>query len=144
MNQRQAWDLLVETTLGLVADDGSDVVNAEEFEGRWAVRMAQQTRDFTTVWFTVGERTVGFEAYLLPNPSSGHHEVYRQLLARNFAMWRAHFAIDRKGDLFLVGRVPLSDLTSGVIDEVFGAVYEAVELSFRSLLRAVRAGQEPE
>ncbi|MDH3607115.1 MAG: YbjN domain-containing protein [Acidimicrobiia bacterium] len=136
MNEESAWGLLTETTLRLVADDGSDVVNAEEYEGRWAVRMAQQTRDFTTVWFDVGERTVGFEAYVLPNPPGGHQEVYRQLLSRNQRMWRTHFAIDRDGDVFLVGRVPLSDFTPTTIDEVLGAVYEAVELSFRSLIEA--------
>ncbi len=136
MNRSAAWSLLTECSLALVADDQSDVVNAEEFEGRWAIRMAQQTRDFTTVWFSVGERTVGFEAYVLPNPPVGHQEVYRQLLTRNHRMWRTHFGIDRDGDVFLLGRVPLDDFTPHALDEILGAVYEAVELSFRSLVRS--------
>ena len=132
----QAWNLLTETTLRLVEEDDSDVVNAEEYEGRWAVRMAQQVRDFTTVWFEVGERTVGFEAYVMPDPPAGHQEVYRQLLTRNYGLWRTHFGIDRDGDVFLTGRVPLTDFTTDALDEVLGGVYEAVELSFRSLIRA--------
>jgi hypothetical protein len=43
-----AWKTLTEASLALVADQSSDVVNAEEFEGRWAIRMVQQVRDFTT------------------------------------------------------------------------------------------------
>ena len=50
----------------LVSDETSDVVNAEEYEGRWAVRMAQQVRDFTTVWFDVGEITVGVRGVRAP------------------------------------------------------------------------------
>ncbi len=136
MRSSQAWDLLTDASRRLVADEGSDVVNAEEYEGRWAVRMAQQVRDFTTVWFEVGERTVGFEAYVLPNPAGGHQEVYRQLLTRNHRMWRARFSIDSDGDVFLTGRVSLEEWSSQALDEVLGAIYEAVELSFRAMLRA--------
>lgn len=135
MRDPAAWDVLVRASGRLVADASSDVVNAEEYEGRWAVRMGQQVRDFTTVWFDVGERTVGFEAYVLPNPAGGHHEIFRQLLARNHRLWRTHFSIDRDGDLFLVGRVSLDEWNETVLDEVLGAIYEAVELSFPALIR---------
>jgi len=50
-------------------------------------------------------------------------------------LWRAHFSIDKDGDLFLVGRVSLDEWNETVLDEVLGAVYEAVELSFPALLR---------
>ena len=135
MNRAEAWDLLATTSLALVDDPSSDVVNAEEFEGRWAVRLRQEARDFTTVWFDVGDLTVGFEAYVLPNPPLRHQEIYRQLLTRNHRMWRAHFSIDQDGDLFLVGRVSLNEWTPDALDTVLGTIYEAVELSFRSLIR---------
>ena len=136
MRRSQAWDLLTAASARLVADETSDVVNAEEYEGRWAVRMAQQARDFTTVWFEVGDLTVGYEAYVVPQPPGGHQEVFRQLLTRNHRLWRAHFSIDRDGDVFLVGRVSLAEWGEDVLDEVLGTIYEAVELSFRALLRA--------
>jgi len=136
VNRSQAWEILTEGSEKLVSDSSSDVVNAEEYEGRWAVRMAQQVRDFSTVWFTVGERTVGFEAYVLPNPPGGLQEVYRQLLTRNHRLWRTHFSIDKDGDVLLTGRVSLEEWSARVLDEVLGAIYEAVELSFRALVRA--------
>jgi hypothetical protein len=43
-------------------DPESSVEYAEEVEERWAVRMRQETRDATTVWFDVGERSLTFEA----------------------------------------------------------------------------------
>ncbi len=92
-------------------------------------------RDFTTVWFEVGDLTVGYEAYVAPHPPRALEEVYRQLLSRNHRMWRAHFSIDREGDLHLVGRVSLAEWGTTALDEVLGAIYEAVELSFRALVR---------
>jgi hypothetical protein len=136
MKRREAWDVLTAATRALVDDPSTDVVNAEEYEGRWAVRLQQEVRDFTTVWFDAGDLTVGFEAYVLPTPRFAVQEVYRQLLTRNHRLWRAHFSIDRHGDLFLVGRVSLAEWSSTVLDEVLGTVYEAVELSFRALVRA--------
>lgn len=135
MDRRSAWDGLVAWTGAMVLDPDSDVVNAEEYEGRWAVRMQQQVRDFTTVWFDVGDLTVGFEAYVLPNPPRGHEAVFRQLMIRNHRMWRTHFSIDRDGDIHLVGRVPLTDWSPGALDAVLGSIYEGVELSFRSLVK---------
>lgn len=135
MNRTAAWDVLTVASKRLVTDETSDVVNAEKYEGRWAIRMAQQVRDFTTVWFDVGDRTVGFEAFVLPNPRRGHQEIYRQLLTRNHRMWRAHFSIDRDGDIHLVGRVGLEEWSAASLDQVLGAVYEAVELSFQGLVR---------
>jgi hypothetical protein len=39
-------------------DPDSSVEYAEEVECRWAVRMRQEVRDATTVWFDVGERSL--------------------------------------------------------------------------------------
>ncbi len=136
VNRDQAWELLGAVSQAWAEDETSDVVFAGEYEGRWAVRMAQQARDFTTIWFDVGDLTIGYEAYVSPNPPRGHLEVYRQLLRRNERLWRVHFAIDKDEDVFLVGRVALTEVTAPVLDEVVGAIYEAVELSFRSLIEA--------
>ena len=119
-----------------VDDPDSDVVAAELVERRWAVRMAQQTRDFTTVWVTPGDRTVSFEVYVLPAPPRRVEEVYRQLLFRNHRSWRVHFAIDRDGEIYLFGRVDVAQATEETLQYVFAEIYELVDLSFRSLIRA--------
>jgi hypothetical protein len=119
-----------------VADETSDVVAAELVDGRWAVRMAQQTRDFTTVWVDPGELTVSFEAYLLPPPPENREEVFRQLLFRNEKAWLVHFAIDGNSEIYLRGRIPVDQATEQTLQLVFGEVYQSVETSFRALLSA--------
>lgn len=120
---------------GWVADPDSDVVAAELVERRWAVRMAQQTRDFTTVWVTPGDLTVAFEAYVLPAPPRRMEEVYHQLLVRNNRAWRVHFALGRDGGIYLFGRVEAGHATEETLQYVFAEIYELVELSFRPLIR---------
>ncbi len=142
MDRAEARGLVAAVTAAWAADPASDVVWAGEHEGRLGVRMAQRVRDFTTVWFDVGDRTVGVEAYVLPAPPGDAAEVHRQCLRRNESAWRVHFALDRHGDVFLLGRVPLDELSAEELDAVLGAVYEAVEVSFRSLVRAGFARRE--
>ena len=122
-------------------DPESSVEYAEELEGRWAVRMRQQVRDATTVWFTVMERSLEYEAYVIPLPPEAV-EVMRQALVRNQRAWRAFFAVDRDGDLLLRGRVPADRVTLLELDKVLGEVYETIELSFRPMVGAIAASRE--
>ncbi len=131
-----ALDLLVATTSSWADDDATDVVWAGSHEGRWGIRMAQLIRDFTTIWFDIGDRTLASEAYLLPPPRFNAEAVYRSCLARNWTSWPVAIAIDRQGELYIRGRVPLEVVTEETIDQLVGATYELVELSFRRLVDA--------
>ena len=136
MTRNEASALVRSVTTAWRDDERSGVVWAGSFEGRWGLRMRQSCREATTVWFDVGDLTVGFEAYLLPAPSHNAAEVYRQCLARNHRSWPAASSVDRVGDIYIRGRIPLSDLGPLRLDEAVGAVFELVELSFRPLLVA--------
>ena len=125
-----------------IEDPGSSVEYAEEVEGRWAVRMSQETRDATTVWFDVGERSLIFEAYVLPEPVAPA-EVHRQALLRNRRAWRCFFALDHENAIVLRGRLAASSVTLDELDRVLGEVYETIELAFRPMVRAGFPGASP-
>ena len=122
-------------------DPDSSVEYSEELEGRVAVRMRQQARDATTVWFEVGERSLKFEAYFMPAPPSAE-EVHRQALTRNMSSWRVFFALDDEGSVVLRGRLPAERVTLEELDFVLGEIYEMVEVAFRPMIRAGFAGRE--
>jgi hypothetical protein len=128
--------LLEDTTARWIDDPASDVVWGGEFEGRWGVRMRQQVRDFTTVWFDVGDRTLGYEARVIGPPPHDREEVFRQCLVRNQRGWRVHFTLDAEGGVSLRGRAPLDSIDADELDAILGAVYETVESSFRALIGA--------
>lgn len=116
-------------------DEEGSVEYAEEVEGRWAVRMRQETRDATTVWFDLGERSLRFEAYVLPPPPASA-EVYRQALMRNARAWRCFFALDPENAIVLRGRLAADLVTIEELDRVLGEIYETIELAFRPMVRA--------
>lgn len=122
-------------TDGWAADPDGDVVWAGDHEGRRGVRMRQTVRDFTTVWFRVGERTVAVEAGVIPAPRHRHEQVYRQCLLRNLRTRRIHFALDPDGEVVLVGRIPVEELSAAELELTLGEVWEAIEVAFPPLVR---------
>lgn len=122
-------------------DPESSVEYAEELEGRWAVRMRQETRDATTVWFEVGERSLRFEAYVLPLPD-GAVDAFQQALVRNSSSWRTFFALDEENGLLLRGRLPEDQVTPLELDLALGEIYDTIEVAFRPLLRSAFPGRE--
>ena len=133
---------ILEQRIQIWLDDAeSSVEYAEEVDGRWAVRMRQQTRDATTVWFDVGERSLRYEAYLMPAPDSAG-EVHRQALVRNMRTWRVFFAVDHEGAIVLRGRLAAAHVTLTELDFVLGEIYEVVEVAFRPMINAGFDGRE--
>ncbi len=128
-------DVLEERIRLWLDDEESSVEYAEEVEGRWAVRMRQEARDATTVWFDIGERSLEFEAYVLPEPRAPG-EVHRQALVRNARAWRCFFALDADNAIVLRGRLAADRVSLEELDRVLGEVYETIEVAFRPIVRA--------
>jgi aminopeptidase N len=51
-------------------------------ERRWDVRMRGEQKEYTTVWLTLGQRTLRYETYVMPAPEDHHSEVYDERIAR--------------------------------------------------------------
>jgi hypothetical protein len=137
VSQEVVRRLVEEVTGRWAADASSGVVWAGDHEGRRGVRLYQQGRDFTTVWFGTGERTLSVEAFVFSAPPPGRREeAFRQCLARNLATRRLHFALDRRGDVLLVGRVPLAEVTEEELGLLIGEGHEAIALILPALASA--------
>jgi cytosine/adenosine deaminase-related metal-dependent hydrolase len=55
-------------------------------------------------------------------------------MAKNASLYGIAFAINALGDIFLVGRLPLSAVTDREIDRLVGAVLQVSDSSFNPLL----------
>ena len=104
-------------------------------ETRWYVRMRGEDKDYITVWLTLGQRTLRFEAYVMPAPEENAAAVYENLLRRNQTLVGLHFAIGVEDAVFLRGDLPLVALTEAELDRIIGSLYATTEQCFRSLLR---------
>ena len=118
---------------------GTPVVRAiDRGEGdalRWYVRMTGEEKDFTTVWLTLGQRTLRYETYVMPAPEANAEQLYEQLLRRNERLVGAHFSIGIEDAVFLRGELPVAALTSDELDRAIGTLYATVEQCFRAFLR---------
>ena len=111
------------------------VDRGEPDEHRWYVRMHGEEKEFTTVWFTLGQRTLQFETYVMPAPEENAQVLYESLLRRNEKLVGAHFSIGQEDAVFLRGEIPLAALNEQELDRLIGTLYSTVEQSFGALIR---------
>ena len=110
-------------------------------EPRWYVRMIGEEKEFTTVWLTLGQRTLRYETYVMPDPPEHRSEVMELLLRRNDQLTGAHFSIGLEDAVYLRGEVPDSAVTADEIDRILGTLYTTVEANFRALVRLAFASR---
>ena len=104
-------------------------------ERRWYVRIRGDEKDVWTVWFTLGQRTLRYETYLVPAPEENHARFYEHLLRRNRRLTGLKLEIGSEDAVFLSGATPVDAVTEAAIDGVLGSMYAAVELIFRPAMR---------
>ncbi len=88
----------------------------------------------TACWVVVGQHGVLVEAFVCRRPDEAHEDVYRWLLWRNARLYGVHYALDKVGDIYLVGRLAHHALTADELDRVLGQVVEAADGDFNTLL----------
>ncbi|MGQ0716138.1 MAG: YbjN domain-containing protein [Pseudonocardiales bacterium] len=88
----------------------------------------------TTCWVLVGQHGVLVETFVCRHPDEAHEDVYRWLLRRNARLYGVHYALDKVGDIYLVGRLAHHAVTAGELDRVLGQVVEAADGDFNTLL----------
>ncbi|SRR5581483_1741054 len=110
-------------------------VDRDEQERRWYVRMKGEQKDTFTVWFTLRQRTLHFETYVMPAPEENHEQFYEHLLRRNLKLYGAAFAIGAEDAVFLVGQFPNEAVDDDELDRILGSLYAWVEQFFRPAMR---------
>ncbi len=116
------------------------VDRGEPGERRWYVRLRGDEKDFTTIWLTLGQRTLHYETYVMPAPEENHAAFYEHLLRRNAKLVGAQFCIGAENAVYLVGAFPTGalhdiEVADGELDRIVGSIYVCVEQCFRPALR---------
>lgn len=111
------------------------VERGEPGERRWFVRVRGEEKDVYSVWYTLGQRTLHYETYVMPAPEVNHAAFYEHLLRRNSRLYGVHFAIGAEDAVFLVGQIPARAVDDDQLDRILGTIYATVELCFWPALR---------
>jgi hypothetical protein len=111
------------------------VDRGEDDEIRWFVRMRGEEKEFTTIWLTLGQRTLKYETYVMPAPEENAEILYDMVLRRNDRLVGVHFSIGAEDAIFLRGELPLHALNEAELDRIVGTIYATVERTFPTLIR---------
>jgi Putative bacterial sensory transduction regulator len=102
--------------------------------GAYLVRLEGQHKLATMTWLITQAHSLHVEAFFCRQPDENHAEFYRYLLERGSRMYGVHFALDPVGDVYLVGRLPLTAVTPEEIDRLLGCVLSYSDENFDQAL----------
>ncbi|MEU2112162.1 YbjN domain-containing protein [Streptomyces sp. NPDC019507] len=108
--------------------------------GTYVVTLPGTRKLATTCSLRVGRHTLSVNAFVIRHPDENEAGVHRWLLERNLKLYGVSYAVDRLGDVYLVGRLPLSTVGPEELDRLLGTVLEAADGAFNSLLELGFAG----
>lgn len=111
-----------------------DVDHSRRELGNFIVTLPGTNRLQTHCWLVVRDHSLFVQAFVCRRPDEDHDAVYRFLLQRNARLYGVHYALDRVGDIHLIGRLALHAVTADELDRVLGQVLEAADGDFNTLL----------
>jgi hypothetical protein len=114
--------------------DSVEVEYDEIADGVFSFSLPGEKKLQTAVRLDVGKHALGIHAFVCRKPDEEHERVYRWLLERNLKMYGVAFAVDRLGDIYLDGRLPLAAATPDELDRLLGAVLTYADESFNTIL----------
>ncbi|MFI6053929.1 YbjN domain-containing protein [Streptomyces violascens] len=102
--------------------------------GTYVVTLPGTRKLSTTCSLRVGAHALSVNAFVVRHPDENEPAVHRWLLERNLRLYGVSYAVDRLGDVYLAGKVPLASVTPEELDRLLGVVLEEADGSFNTLL----------
>jgi hypothetical protein len=127
--ERQRLDAVLAAAL-----DEAELTYERTEPGSYLVRLPGQHKLATLCWLVVGDHSLLVEAFVMRRPDENREQVYDYLLRRTARTYGVHFSVDRNGDLYLVGHLPLAAVTGDEVDRLLGCVLTYADDSFDTLL----------
>lgn len=127
-----------ETLCAILDDQGLEYERPRD--GAYLVKLPGQHKLATMTWLIIGGHSLHVEAFFCRRPDENHAEFYAWLLRKNGGMYGVGFALDPVGDVYLVGRLPLSAVTPEEIDRILGCVLTYSDENFDRALELAFTG----
>ena len=102
---------------------------------RWFLRLLGEAKSVWSLWVSVHQRSLHFEAYFTPAPERNAERFYEHLLRRNRTTDDVAFCIGEEDAVFLRSKLALEHVSSDELDRTLGGFYTAVEDAFGTAVR---------
>ncbi|NNN22232.1 MAG: hypothetical protein HKL80_09565, partial [Acidimicrobiales bacterium] len=93
-----------------------------------------QVKVYTTVWFSLDQRSLQVESQLMPAPEEDVERCYEFLLRKNSKLVGLHLAVGMENAIYLVGSFPVVSLTGELLDEILGSAWTYSEEIFSTAM----------
>ena len=103
-------------------------------ENTFMVTLPGEKKLQTHCALVVGDHSLSINAFVIRKPDENAGAVHEWLLKKNASMYAVAFALNELGDIFLVGRLPLTALSEQELDRILGSVLQYSDSSFNPLL----------
>ncbi|HAM02571.1 MAG TPA: hypothetical protein DCQ30_10170 [Acidimicrobiaceae bacterium] len=144
-SQRQACAALVDSWAAARLAEGGALVavdrHSDDGPARWYLRLTGDEKDYVTVWLTMRQRTLHHEAQVMPAPETNIERAYEYLLRRNGDLHRARFALGPEDAVYLVGELPVVDVTEDELDRIVGSSLAYIDDVFPTAMLIGFAGR---
>jgi hypothetical protein len=112
-------------------------------DGAFLVTLPGEHKLTTMTWLMVQDFSLLIEAFFMRKPEDEPGPLHDWLLKRNAHMYGMAYSIDQLGDVYIVGRLPLSAVEPDEIDRLLGCMLRysddafdtAVALGYESSIR---------
>ena len=114
--------------------DSHDVEFEKKDSNTYLITLPGEKKLQTHCALIVGDHSLSINAFVIRKPDDNEAAVHAWCMAKNASLYGMEIAINALGDIFLVGRLPLSAVTDREIDRLIGAVLQLSDSSFNPLL----------
>ncbi len=137
--RRDAEKLITNWAQDLVESD-TPVASVERGEAKgdisgWYMRLEGEQKQYFSIWFELGQRTLKYESYFMPAPLENADQLYAYLLSHNYRLYGAAFSIGPENAVYLSGRIAIPEITAEELDRILGTIYSGTERHFRPAMR---------
>ena len=96
----------------------------------WMIRLRGEEKNVIALWLTLRQRTVFLETQVMPAPEENLEALYKYLLVKNADLRDLHLALGLEEGIYLVGQIPVGEVTLERLDELVGATLHYVDEIF--------------
>jgi hypothetical protein len=109
-------------------------IDFEQEKNTFLVTLKGEKKLQTHCALIVGDHSLSINAFVIRKPDENEALVHHWCMTKNAGMYGLAFAINQLGDIYLVGRLPITAVNEKEIDRLLGSVLQYSDSSFNPLL----------
>ncbi len=140
LKQRHSAEKLITNWAQDLVESDTPAASVERGEAKgdisgWYMRLEGEQKQYFSIWFELGQRTLRYESYFMPAPLANADQLYAYLLTYNYDLYGVAFSIGPENAVYLSGKISILEVNAQELDRILGTIYSNTERHFRPAMR---------